>query len=375
MGLLAAGHRFPVTKSENTALEAPASKTPRGSQTPKRRTDSLPRRDIREVLGGGIVHFLGPAGVSAACHVLIVVLLAFATWAVGSSNEMLDTEYEAKVVAHSEEDGTGGRFRFPGRAHMDRPDSTSADHEADTIEDLASLLSREQAFQLSPVSGGGSGLDNLTFSELNRGDVIGTGTGGGFGSGGLGSGLGDRDRAGGGPVGSLWGVGEGQVAESIVYVMDRSGSMGDAFSLLQRELLRAIGSLEEDQLFNVIWFNEGTGEELSKRMLAATFDNKRDAFRAIKRIVPSGQTEPIDALRKGLGYRPDVMFLLSDGDFGEDNNRIMQIIRQKNKKKKTRINTILFVYDTVGDGERVLRAIADANNGTFKHVTEEDLRR
>ncbi len=307
---------------------------------------------------------------------MLVLAMALATWAVGSTpDEPIWTEYHAKVVAEGPEaDGRAGAFRFPGRAYIDRPDSARAAYEADTIDDLASLLSKEQAFKLTPVDGGGSGLDALEFSELGRGDVLGVGTGGGLGSGGLGSGLGDRDLAGGGPVGSLWGVGKGQVAESIVYVMDRSGSMGDAFDLLQRELLRAIGSLEGDQLFNVIWFNQGPAEELSKRMLAATLKNKRKAFDAIKRIVPSGQTEPIDAIRKGLGYRPDVLFLLSDGDFGEDNQRIMKIIEQRNTNLATRINTILFVYDTVGDGERVLRAIAEANNGTFKHVTEQDLR-
>ena len=133
------------------------------------------------------------------------------------------------------------------------------------------------------------------------------------------------------------------------------------------------GSLQDDQLFTVIWFNEGPAELLSGRMLAATYENKREAFAAIKRIVPSGLTEPIDAIKKGLDFKPDVLFLLSDGDFGEDNDRIMQMIRQKNKELHTTINTILFVYDTMGNGERVLRAIAEANQGTFKHVTEKDL--
>jgi hypothetical protein len=53
---------------------------------------------------------------------------------------------------------------------------------------------------------------------------------------------------------------------------------------------------------------------------------------------------------------------------------VVKMINQKNKSKATIINTILFVYDTGGDGERVLRAIAEANKGTFKHVTEADAR-
>jgi hypothetical protein len=302
-------------------------------------------------------------------------VLTVATWAIvaPASDESFFTEYKAKVVAEPNPDGLGGGFRFPGRAHKDRPDSARAARNADTIHELASLLDTEAALKPAPIEPGASELETLAVSELTRSDVVGIGNGGGFGHGGLGSGLGDRDLAGGGPVGSLWGVGEGQRAKSIVYVMDRSGSMAETFSLLQRELLRAIGSLDQDQLFNVIWFNEGRATKLSDRMLAATVANKRQAFAAVKRIIPSGQTQPIDAVREGLSYRPDVLFLLSDGDFGEDNEPLLHMIKQRNKGKATTINTILFVYDTGGDGERILRAIAEANHGAFKHVTEEDL--
>ena len=166
----------------------------------------------------------------------------------------------------------------------------------------------------------------------------------------------------------------GRQTESVVYLVDRSGSTSDSFSLMQRELIRALDKLEPDQMFNVIWFSEGKATELAPRMLKANMANKREAFEAIKRIVPSGQTEPVDAIRRGLGYRPDVMFMLSDGDFGEENDKVIRLIKEKNRDKKTTVNTILFVYDTTGDGQRVLRTIAETNNGTFKHVTDEDVR-
>ena len=67
-----------------------------------------------------------------------------------------------------------------------------------------------------------------------------------------------------------------------------------------------------------------------------------------------------------------MLFLLSDGDFGEDRD-IPGIIKKKNAKRAVIINTILFVYDTLGKGERVLREIAEENGGMFKHVTEQDL--
>jgi ABC-type phosphate transport system ATPase subunit len=134
-------------------------------------------------------------------------------------------------------------------------------------------------------------------------------------------------------------------------------------------------SLQREQLFNVLWFNEGKAQELFPRMKAATMENKRDAFEAIKAVVPSGQTQPLDALKRALAYKPDVMFLLSDGDFGDDNKRIIQTLKQLNASHKTKINTILFVYDTMGEGERVLQEIAQTHRGTYKHVTEEDVRK
>lgn len=306
----------------------------------------------------------------------MLFVLSIAAWvAVDTTRgEPVRHEFEAKVVREGNPDGPAGGFRFPGRAYIDRPDSAAARHQEDSIRDLASLLEDDPLFKPKPIDSGGSGLGAIAVEGLRRSDVVGIGSGGGIGEGGIGSGLGNRDLAGGGPVGSLWGVGKGQQARSIVYVMDRSGSMAETFSLLQRELMRAVGSLDEDQLFNVIWFNEGPSSLLSERMLSASIDNKREAFDAIKKIYPSGQTQPIGAIKQGLGFAPDVLFLLSDGDFGEDNDRIMRMIAKKNENKATTINTILFVYDTVGDGERVLRAIAEANNGTFKHVTEDDIR-
>ncbi len=333
--------------------------------------------DSAPPLHSGLRHYLGPAGLSLSCHGLFILVMALVAWAaIGSPDaEAIFTEFEAKVVSQTESEGPQGGFRFPGQANIDRPDSGGSFASTSELRDLSAVLNAEPAFQPDPIDPGGSGLGTLAVRQLGRGDVVGIGGGEGPAVAGEGSGLGDRNLAGGGPVGSLWGVGKGQRARTIVYVMDRSASMAETFSLLQRELLRAIGSLDADQSFNVIWFNEGDATQLAEQMLSATIDNKRKAFQAIKDIYPRGQTEPIDAIKRGLAGTPDVLFLLSDGDFAEDNKAIMRMIAKTNEHQQTRINTILFLYDTVGDGERVLRAIAEKNGGTFKHVTEEDVGR
>lgn len=311
----------------------------------------------------------GSLGLSVVSHGIVALLFGLITWAVGTAVQAEPPEIHAQIVPGETPAGSGG-FRFPGNALIDRPDSAKAAGSpapASTLKDLIARQSPPDGAALSPA---GMTLSQIASRPISRTDLAGTGQGG---SGGRGTGLGDRDLAGGGPVGSLWGVGEGQKARSIVYVMDRSGSMADTFRLLQRELMQAIGSLERDQMFNVIWFNEGTATLMFTKMMPATLENKRKVFDAIGTIVPSGQTEPLDAIVKGLDYEPDVLFLLSDGDFGEQNRRITRTIGRKNKKGATIINTILFVYDTMGDGERVLRSIAEENGGVYKHVRQEDL--
>ncbi len=315
---------------------------------------------------------LGALSLSLACHGLILIILMFFTWAVGGSGDSLRGEFTATLVAEAKGSSPEGGFRFPGQANRAEPDSAEKD---DAVHDLASLLRKDSSLQVKPVDVGGTDLSTIAVSELSRSDVVGTSVVGGSPESGLGDGLGDRDHAGGGPVGSLWGVGAGQQARSVVYVMDRSGSMSDTISLLQRELLRAIGRLEPDQSFNVIWFNEGKATLWSRRMQKATIDNKREAFDQIKNIQASGQTEPMDAVTRALGFQPDVMFLLSDGDFGEYNETVIRLFEKKNKRRRTIVNTILFIFDTGGDGGKTLSRIARMNGGTYKHVTEDDVRR
>lgn len=315
---------------------------------------------------------MGALGLSVVCHGLILVLLMIPAWAIGSSGDSLRGEFTATLVAEAKGPSPDGGFRFPGQARSDEPDSAE---KGGAVHDLASLLRKDRSLQMKPIDVGGTDLSTIAVSGLSRSDVVGTRGVGAGAEAGLGGGLGDRDHAGGGPVGSLWGVGAGQRARSIVYVMDRSGSMSDTIGLLQRELLRSIGRLEPDQSFNVIWFNEGRATLWSRRMLKATIDNKREAFDQIKNIQANGQTEPLDAVTQALGLDPDVMFLLSDGDFGEYNEPVIRLFKEKNGRGRTIVNTILFIYDTGGDGGKTLRRIAEMNNGTYKHVTVDDVRR
>ncbi len=203
-----------------------------------------------------------------------------------------------------------------------------------------------------------------------RSDIIGIGSGGGGAANG-GTPTAQRELASGGAVGCLWGVGAGQQASSYVYVLDRSGSMHDTFHLLQRELLRAIGSLHDHQSFDVIWFSEGPAQSLSPTLLPATAENKRRAFDAIRAMSPGGRTQPLDALRQGLSLHADVLFLLSDGDFGEQNSQVLEAVQQHRAKAVAPIvHTILFAFDGGESANPILRRIAEVGGGTYKHIAE-----
>jgi len=354
-------HQSTVVASNATASRSPSR---RRRIVPTRSGDG-PRRSLWE----RVLTALGPFSLSLLLHGLVLTILSFVTWAVGVSAAGLPGEFTAQLV-EAPQPGAHGGFQFVGDADADRPDSSEA---SDQIRDLASLLANEGSMQMSAVDLGSAGLRDVPVEALQRGDVVGAQLfGGGEGSG---QGLGEGALAGGGPVGSLWGVGAGQRADTVVYVMDRSGSMTDTFGTLKKELKKAIGELSDDQKFNVIWFSdERNPESWSSAPRSASLHNKRDAFAKIDEVYPEGQTDPIPAIQKALQSRPDVMFLLSDGDFNQQNKDVVEAIRDRNPRKRTIINTILFIYDIRVEGENVLETIARENRGTYKHVTEDDVR-
>lgn len=111
-----------------------------------------------------------------------------------------------------------------------------------------------------------------------------------------------------------------------VYVFDRSASMGDdggrPLAAAKRELLRSIDELGDVQQFYVIFYNQrpqlfspsgGIG-----RLVFATEDNRQAARRFVDSVRASGATRHADAIAAALRLAPDVVFVLTDGDAGDD---------------------------------------------------------
>jgi tetratricopeptide (TPR) repeat protein len=153
-----------------------------------------------------------------------------------------------------------------------------------------------------------------------------------------------------------------------VFVVDRSGSMTDSFDLVKRELKRSISDLSDDAEFHIIFMSSGPAVEMPQRKLVnATERNKQVAFEFIDSIVAQGETSPDSAVTRAMALRPDVAYVLTDGEF---NWSTVGLVRNLNPQGKTTVNTISFLYR---GGEKVLKEIADQNGGSYKFVSEDEL--
>lgn len=216
----------------------------------------------------------------------------------------------------------------------------------------------------------GEALAKLSFGSGARVSdlpILGVAPGGGVGDGDLGNaGLG----AGGAAAPEFFGAG-GSVrgVRSVVYVVDRSGSMVDTFPHVRAELKRSIASLRRSQKFHVIFFNSGEPlESPPRRLVNAIEGNRRQFFAFLDTVDPSGGTHPENALQKALSLEPDLIYLLSDGINFDPN--LPERLDEWNRARHTRIFTIAYLDP---GGREMLEAVAREHRGEFKFVSEFDL--
>lgn len=177
----------------------------------------------------------------------------------------------------------------------------------------------------------------------------------------------------------------------IVFVVDRSGSMGEKLrggetgeagrtklEVAKAELLGAIAALEDDALFNVVTYSEDV-TAWRRRMAKASAKSKQAVRRFVrKEIVAGGGTNIHDALLEafrlaGIGAidrayesNVDTIFFLTDGrpTVGEiqDPEKILERVREWNRLARVVIHTV-----GVGkDHDAVfLRRLAEENGGSY----------
>jgi hypothetical protein len=193
--------------------------------------------------------------------------------------------------------------------------------------------------------------------------ILGLGAGGSdFGRYGLGVGGGDTAP-------QFFGLGgTARGATRIVYVVDRSGSMTGTFGAVRDELKQSVERLRRSMRFHVIFFNAGAPlENTPKDLVHASREEKTALADFLDTVQPQGNTDPLPAMRRAFALNPEVIYLLTDGEFDP---KLVEELRKWNSKKQVRIFTIAYVSQ---GGAALLEQIAREHNGQYRFVSEHDL--
>lgn len=166
----------------------------------------------------------------------------------------------------------------------------------------------------------------------------------------------------------------GSNARKIVYIVDASGSMIGTLPIIIEELARSIEALSADQEFAVVFFqrNDALTAPPGTRLMRATAEEKLRVLQwARDTVIPAGRSNPVAAIEKGLSFKPDVIFLLSNnitgaGVFEIDQKDLLDLLDQLNPvdrttgRRRTQIQCVQFLDPDPLD---TLRKIAEIHGG------------
>ena len=161
-------------------------------------------------------------------------------------------------------------------------------------------------------------------------------------------------------------------ARRVVYVLDRSLSMGPsrALSRARLELLDALARLPAGATFQVILYNlRAEPLRIGGRSgyLPADEPTRAAVAEVLERTAATGSTNHVNALRQGLFLRPDVLFLVTDAD--ELSERDVQEVIRVNSAR-TAIHVIELSRRRADSGGPLSR-LATLTGGSFRRVAPE----
>jgi hypothetical protein len=171
--------------------------------------------------------------------------------------------------------------------------------------------------------------------------------------------------------------------KDFVYVFDRSESMNSVLSYssegevvfsitpldaAKAELVRSLEDLERSHRFGMVFYNHNpwlfTLGHRSNSLLAATAENKRDATAFVATMYAHGKTEHVRPLEIALRMRPDVIFLLTDGEEKDDPSTSELASLRRLNDGRTQINVVQFCFKPRTGGALV--QLAEQNGG--RHI-------
>ena len=318
---------------------------------------------------------------SLALHIAVITLAWLAAKAVQVviSNPVREQIIipDAEMVA----DGPPGGIPHPGLGGDPTRDAAQNLY-PDVPKDSKGIAEKPGLTTLPEMMGGAGDAEGPVIIGIGPGGLGGGGAGVGSGKAGGGELAPFGIPGGGGGIGikSRF-LGTGGNARRVVFVCDASGSMLSVFDDLRRQLRSSIEKLRPNQSFNVMFFKEQTVAAVDRNVLVmATADNKRKAFDFLDKMYVSSSTNPLPALELAFSQKPELIYLLTDGDFqGPGNEAVVRFCQQRTADGKTKINTIAFIpKDSQGiplekEFVKALETIARDSGGVFRHVNEEQM--
>ena len=257
----------------------------------------------------------------------------------------------SEVVVNWEDPGddplAGGGGGNDGMDEIDQPAKLDAEWTeateslASTVPDAEPLLTETRlttesewgdvAADLAPSLGSSDALADM--AAMSDAGLRSRGTGGGSGGGrGRGHGPGIGDGTGPGSATGVFGLRD--EASRIVYVFDRSESMNSVFTLntgkenvsvtfleaAKEELTKSIGELTLGSEFHMIFYNSFATPfvEGRKGLIKVDSETKEFAKQFIYNLVAEQNTNHVAALEMALELRPEVIFLMTDGEEKDD---------------------------------------------------------
>jgi hypothetical protein len=317
-----------------------------------------------------------PLAISAAMH-LIVIAGALAVIPQMVQKVFKNPEQEQVVIPDTTLAITGdigglpnpGLGKDPSRQLSQEQDPTATDGKAWTQSKSQSLTQALQsaAGDSSDLAQGansqtGHGTDNTAIGAFNENSGGATASFGPRGSGGAA-----------GPRSKLFGTGSN--VKSVIYICDGSGSLEESAKaeVLKNELKLDIARLDPVQAFNVLIFQDHGSAKfipLSPKLMMASPINKSRVFDFIDHQLEfHGTTNPVPALAEGMIEKPELIYLLTDGDFDNPSGQeVLDKIDQYNRDKKVHINTVLLLgthaeKDAYTQFEGIMARIAGDNGG------------
>jgi hypothetical protein len=154
----------------------------------------------------------------------------------------------------------------------------------------------------------------------------------------------------------------------VVYVIDRSVSMGlnGSLRLALRELLDSLKRLPDGTRFQVVLYNQRPDMlYLQHHYDLAVLDDtaRRAVAQAVANLTAFGGSNHREALEQALNFRPDVLYLVTDGaDLGPAEVNALTRLNQG----RTAIHAV--ELGRHGGPDSPLHALANANGGSYRVV-------